>query len=598
LTETKHLATDVLVIGGGAAGCSAALSASRHGAKTLVVVKGKMGRSGATPLASALGLPIAVPGPYGLLRTLKGAYSWLADRMPLPLPRKYRDALGGIGAFHYWLVEQEYFLDYGLWMSKVFYPRLESTGLYGRRDLEGNLVTPLGEDLDFHLHSNGMTGYQFGESRRKEVRAHGIPVMEEASACALLRDAAGGVCGAMVFEYLTGQLYSITAKKTILATGHTNWLARRATGTREMAGNGLAMAARAGAECINLEMQWYHASDMAYPDSWMRLHAYPNPLSGSAHRGVMSDRSGEEYMTIEHFKSDMPYVIQMKKLYQRVQLGKAEWDRGSFASYRRVEPEALRNYQYHDEFYRKLGLNMATDQLECGATFHMSGGGVRANTKTMETRVPGLYIAGGVGGHMLGALCLASFDGDVAGAHAARTARSVQSPRLDLTQVATIERRLSGLLDTAQQHNSSDALSPIAIKHRIRSAVSDGLMFVKSETKLRRLQHELDEIEASLIPKVRLRTGARAYNTDLIEALDLHDMIDAARLIARAALERRESRGPHFREDYPFTDNENWLKQIVVSMSGKDIATRTETVRQKYVKPPAGKFDYLSHPYV
>ena len=75
-----------------------------------------------------------------------------------------------------------------------------------------------------------------------------------------------------------GELYAVTAKSIILATGHTNWLSKRATGTREMAANGLGMAARAGAEFQNLEIQWFHASDSAYPASWMRLHHFPKMM--------------------------------------------------------------------------------------------------------------------------------------------------------------------------------------------------------------------------------------------------------------------------------------------------------------------------------
>ena len=123
-------------------------------------------------------------------------------------------------------------------------------------------------------------------------------------------------------------------------------------------------------------------------------------------------------------------------------------------------------------------------------------------------------------------------------------------------------------------------------------------MFVKTEASLKRLLTELDRIEDESIPRIQLRTNTLAYNTDLVDALDAPDMVDAARLIAHAALSRNESRGPHFREDYPRTDNDQWLKQIVVSMQGRDVTTRLEPIKQKYLKPPRGQFDYLADPYV
>jgi succinate dehydrogenase / fumarate reductase flavoprotein subunit len=588
---------DVLVIGGGAAGCAAALTARRQGARPLLVVKGKMGRSGATPLASALGLPLPVPGPYTLLRALKALYSSVSRVVRLPLPRRYRLALRTVGAYHYWLTEQDYFLDYGLWLHKVFCPQLERTGLYARRDEAGDLVTPRGAFKDFHLHSNGMTGYQFGEARRKEVLNAGIPVMEETTAFALLQGADREVVGALVFDYAAGNLFAIEAKTTIVATGHTNWLATRATGTREMAANGLAMSARAGAECQNLEIQWCHAADMASPSCWMRLHNYPNPLSGSEHRAVMANSSGQEYMRIEDYAVHMPYVIQLKKLYEQVRAGAARWDSGSFANYRLVEPQALEEHQYHWEFYRKLGLSMATDRLECGATWHMTGGGIRADTKTMQTSVPGLYIAGGIGGHTLGSLSFATYDGELAGAHAASAAARMRKPQRDPAQVRAGEEYLNSLLATTDARKAADSVSPIAVKRKIRELVSAGMLYAKTERRLLTLLEGLSDVEERLLPRMRLRDARTHYNWDLVDAIDSRDMLLASRMSARSSLSRAESRGPHFREDYPFTDNVNWLKHVVATVRDNEVCIRLENVPQRYVKPKAERVDYLANPY-
>src|SRR5579862_1666420 len=88
--KSTNAETDVLVIGGGAAGCSAALKAHEMGARVLMVVKGKIGRSGATPLAAHLTSSRAIPGPYPLLSKLTRAFSALSDALPLPLPARYR----------------------------------------------------------------------------------------------------------------------------------------------------------------------------------------------------------------------------------------------------------------------------------------------------------------------------------------------------------------------------------------------------------------------------------------------------------------------------------------------------------------------------
>ena len=594
--HAESIDTDVLVIGGGSAGLSAALRADSAGADVLLVVKGKMGRSGATPLASCLGAAPPIRGSYQFLTTLKKLYAKLTDVVPLPVPRQYDDAMRLMLEFHYWLVDQDYFLDFGLWLAKRFYPQLESSGIAVRRDEDGTPEVPPGSPY-YIIHSHGMTGYQYGESKRKEVLATSIKVMEETMAFSLLKSANGAVAGAMVLDYLNGRLYRVRAKTTVLATGHTNWLSTRATGTREMAANGLAMAVRAGAELTNLEIQWFHSSDLAEPASWMRLHNYPNPLNGTEHRASMSNTDNETYMRIEDFDTVMPYTIQMKKLYEQVRAGKARWDGGSYTDYRQVEPKALRNYQYHWEFYKKLGLDMSKDRFESVPTWHMSAGGVLADPASMKTAVDNLYIAGAVGGHMLGALTLAAYDGELAGKNAAARAARNHAPVIEEEQVHAAERHISSLLAKTSTGNGTSTHSPIAVKKRIRAAVWENMMYAKTGEGLNRALREFADIRTQMLPELQLRSATLRYNTDLMDALDLEDMLDVCEMCAHASLVREESRGPHFREDFPFTDNDNWLKQVVVRRTAGRVRTRFAPVANKYLKPEPGKRDYLRDPF-
>ena len=596
--RAQRIETDVLVIGGGAAGCAAALRAREHGADVLMVVKGKMGRSGATPFASALAAAAPIPGPYPLLKALKKLYSGVPDAVRPPMPAALAESLRQVLDYHFWLTDQDYFVDFGLWVAKAFFPGLERNGTYILRDAAGDPEVAPVKNPTYLLHSHGMTGYLFGESKRKEVLATDVGVMEEAMVFSLLRGAGGEVAGALVLDYVRGRLYEVVAKTTILATGHTNWLSTRATGTREMAANGLAMALGAGAELQNLEIQWYHASDMAYPESWMRLHNYPNRLTGTHRRPVMVNAEGETYMRIEDYPVNMPYTIQMKALYHQVKAGKARWDGGNFTDFREVEPKLLEKFQYHWEFYEKIGLDMVEDPLESAPTWHMSAGGVRADISDMRTQVPRLFIAGAVGGHALGGIPFATFDGEVAGAEAAREARRPGAPKPVAGQVGAGEARLAGLLSEPSRERNERDIAPIQIKKRIRAVVWDHMMYEKTGPGLEAALAAFASIEEEMVPNMRLRTTATRYNTDLVDALDVQDMLDVCRATASASLAREESRGPHFRADFPFTDNDNWLKRIVARREGGELRTRFEPVRQKYLKPRRGRLDYFGDPYV
>ena len=592
--KAEAFETDVLIIGGGAAGCSAALQAHRMGARVQMVVKGKMGRSGATPLASGIAAGPRLGVPYPLVVVGAKIYDFLSNFMTVPIPAKYKNILRGVLDAHYGLVDQDYFLRFSLWALGRFFPRLEDNGFYVLRHDNGEPVHPGANAYTYVSHTHGMTGYQFGESRRKEVLVAGIPVMEEAMAFEILKNDDGEVAGALVLDYKTGQLYAIKAGATILATGHTNWLAKRTTGTREMAANGLAMAVRAGAELENLEMQWFHAGDMASPDSWMRLHHYPNPFHGSDHRGTMKNSAGETYMVIEEYDTRVPYPIQMKKLYEQIKAGKATWEGGTYMNFSRVEADNLKNYQYHWEFYEKLGKNMATDDIECGITWHMTAGGIRIDGKTMGTGLRRFYVAGAAGGHMLGGLPLATYDGEIAATSAVTCARGNGMPApWDAEHVTKAEQRLSNLLGTAK--SNEPGLSPIQLKTRIREIVSNDMMYARNEQGLQNALTRYAAVRAEL-PKLRLRSASAQYNTDLIDALDIEDMLDVCEMTAHASLQRQESRGSHFREDHPFTDNDNWLKRIVVKRENGEVKTRIEPAKQKYVDYKPGRVDFFKDP--
>ena len=591
--RVKTLDTDVLIVGGGTAGCTAALTAHELGARVLMVVKGKMGRSGATPLAAHFAGTPPMPGSYRLWSGLKRIFAAVSEIAPVfPLPSRYQQLLATTaGQDHYWLVDQDYLLDAGLWTAKQFPETLEKRGLYVLRDRDGKPMTPPGQ-TKYVSYKIGMSGYQLGEFKRKEVLAAGLQVLEEAMVFALLTGADGETTGAMVLDYAGGNLYAVRAKSIILATGHTNWISKRATGTREMAANGLAMAARVGAELQNLEIQWFHASDSAYPASWMRLHHIPNRLVGSPHQAEMVNSEGEVYLRNADFNASMPYTIQLKNLYQQVKQGKARWDGGNFVDYRHLDDDAKERL-YNWPFYERLGQDASNQPLEVAPTWHMSAGGIRANIKTMETRVPGLFIAGPVGGHTLGGLNFASYDGLLAARQAVSRSRRVSSPVLDEVEV----RAFGDSIGTHLTNAGTGGESPIRVKNRIRNVVWERLMFVKSAPGLEKAIRELETIKEEVVPHMRLRTNAARYNTDLVDALDVQDMLQVAEMVIHAALARKESRGPHFREDFPFTDNKNWLKYVVVSREDNMVTTRLEPARQKYVRPQPEVLDYFDNPY-
>ena len=179
------------------------------------------------------------------------------------------------------LIDQNWARGCGQWIENVYYPELEEAGLYLRRDDQGNVVTSPGKIRSVAANTQGNSGVPFMDLRRKQVIRAGIPRLEETAVTALLRRPDGSVCGVFALNVITGEYQVVLGRAVILATGYSDRLHARSTGTREMSGDGIAMAWCAGATLANLEMQWWHTNDIADPPTWQRMQVYPNPMLGS-----------------------------------------------------------------------------------------------------------------------------------------------------------------------------------------------------------------------------------------------------------------------------------------------------------------------------
>ena len=554
---TEVLRTDVLVIGGGAAGANAALKAADRGARVVMVVKGFLGKSGCSIFASHL--------PYYDESTAEKA----SDR--------FRYA---VRYYNHYLTDQEHVRRMGQYMRTEFHAELERLGVYWLRGEDDRPLTPPNRVPIVVANKQGASGPVIMEKRRREILHRGIPVLEENAATALLVDD-GRVVGATVLDYRHGRVSVVLAGATILATGHSDYLAARATATREQSVDGIAMAIRIGAEMANLEMQWWHVSDMAYPRSWMRMHLYPNPLLGTTESSRLYNSKGQVFYEQKTHSpaSSAPYVEQARRLALEVQRGTARWDGGYYSGYDHIPPDVVKAYQRQAKVWEKVGLDVGRDRLECGITWHMRQGGINLDTETMRTSIPGLYAAGGIGCHYLGGVGPVSYDGKVAGIAAADEARGRVEPALPEAQVGAETQRIEGFLRTG-----ADGPFPIQVKRTIRDIMWE-LGYVKNETKLRTALGKLEDLRERHVPRLRVQSTSRRFNTGWLDALDVVAMIDACEATVRSALLRQESRGPFYREDYPFVDNEHWIAKVILRRDGRGWTSRIEPIPTPYLKP-------------
>lgn len=571
MSQTIRLETDVLVIGGGLAGARSALSASEEGLKTIMVVKGLLGKSGCSIFAGNLNYYAAPEDEDGKAEEY-------------PLEERIRRSMDFQAKYTHYLGDQEYLRDAQIFTLTEFYPWLERHGMYVLRDDHGTIVSDHPRRTSAWLVQMGMSGTLIMDLYRKLILARKeIQVFEETTVTRLLTND-GEVVGAAALDFVNGKFYIIRAKVVILATGHSNYLSERATGTRDGSASGWVMAYEAGCRLRNIEMQWYHASDVAYPATWMRLHLYPNPMPGTEHRSQLFNQEGEMFYDSNWMGDNpVPYIMQLKYLIKQVTAGKAQVDGGYYSNYRHVEPKVIDKWFYQAQFMNKIGVDLKTEMMENGITWHMNVGGVYANGKTMESDMPGLLIAGSVGSLVTGGLPNVTWDGIVAIRTAAERVRSMPSLKpLNEEQVAAEEARVHGLFRT----EPAQGLLPGQVKKSIRRVMWEKHNYIKTEQSMQEALDGLLRIEEEELPRMRLQTDTTRYNYDWVDALDAVDMLEALKLEVQMCLFRKESRGAFYREDYPNTDNENWLVHVTSRKDANgELRIETEPVDLPYVRP-------------
>ena len=538
------VATEVVIVGGGAAGCYAALELNRRGIKSLIVCKGMVGKSGASLFAGNL---------------------VISGRLLGNTEANARNTAEFLIKYHnQFLIDQDWARACGHWIENVYYAELEEAGLYLRRDDAGNVVTSPGMIRSVAANVQGNSGVPFMDLRRKQIIRAGIQRLEETVATALLRRPDGSVGGVFCLDHLTGEYVVVTARAVIMATGYSDRLYPRSTGTREMSADGIAMAWRAGATLVNMEMQWWHTNDVAHPPTWQRMQIYPNPMLGSEKSARMVNALGEEFFNQQQDDplAFGPYTVQLKALARQVQAGKARYEGGYYAGFDNCTAAEVETYTTYAKAFHQLGLDFPEQLLETAVTAHYRQGGIDVDTATMRASVPGLYVAGGVGGHSNGLIALATYDGKV-------VADGVTADLAELGDGAPDERDIA--LECARlealRNSSGTGMAPVQVKEKLRTLMWDKVGIEKTAANMTSALDDLAAIRRDVLPAMRIANRTRSANYEWLDAIDVINMVDACELIIHSSLERKESRGPFFRRDFPLMDNGKWLVANVLKKS-------------------------------
>jgi len=551
--EYERKQTDVLVVGGGAAGCRAAIEAHDRGAQVTLAVKGRFTRSGSTfyPLTIALGYTCAVPGGDGA-----------------GLEMHYQEIMNaGQGMVSPALAR--------ILAEEAPARLLDLLDRYGMAFLEaGGEVLSIKPDFGSgQVRAGGATQPAMRESFGREIGKRGIDILERTAIVRLLGDHDG--CVGAVGVTQAGKPITISAKTTVLATGGGSTAFLYHKNTPDLTFDGHAMALALGAELVNMEF-YQMTLGLTAPIRRMAV-----PLSYLALEPRLTNGLGEEFLSpylppgvspadcLQHRAGDGPFHTEGVGKYfdvavfDELRAGRGTESGGVQADFTAVDAARLRaDILGWYEWARGRGVDLCVHPVDISPKVHAFNGGVLINQEA-ETTVPNLFACGEAAGGPHGANRVGGnqFAGtQVFGQRAGRFA-AARSAELERPVVsAVVEQQIAGVgerLAALRQRETGRA--PQALQQAMQTTMWYEMGVYKDAASLRRCLEKLSTIEDDL-PVLQVSDGRSHFL-----ALSLPHLLTTARVVAGAALMREESRGPHYRIDFPDRDDARFGQSIVVN---------------------------------
>ena len=568
---------DVLIIGAGGAGLSAAVAASAAGARVGVVTKSLLGKAHTV---------MAEGGVAAAMANVDERDSWKVH---------FADTMRGGQYLNNWRMAEIHAKE-----APDRVKELEAWGALFDRTKDGRILQRNfgGHRYPRLAHVGDRTGLEMIRTLQDHGIHQGIDFHMEHTILTLLKDG-DRICGAFGYDRERGRFKLFRAGAVVLATGGIGRAYLITSNSWEYTGDGIALAYHAGATMLDMEFVQFHPTGMIWPPS-VRGILVTEGVRGEG--GILVNNAGRRFMfddipdnyrssTADNEEEGWRYVTGDKNarrppelltrdhvarcIRREVREGRGSPHGGVFLDISWIKakvsnaPEHIKKKlpsMYHQ--FKQLGdIDITKEPMEVGPTTHYMMGGIKVDAESQMSDVPGLFAAGECaaglhGANRLGGNSLSDLlvFGQRAGKFAADYAREHAAGAIPRDQAEAAAKR--ALLPLERQ---GSAEGPYAIQHSLQSRMQDLVGIVRREEEM---LAALDEIAAL---KHRAATvgvpGNREYNNGWHTALDLDSLLTVSELITRAAIERKESRGGHFREDFPDKSPE-WGKYNIVIRKG------------------------------
>ncbi|GAA3299154.1 MULTISPECIES: succinate dehydrogenase flavoprotein subunit [Glutamicibacter] len=389
------------------------------------------------------------------------------------------------------------------------------------------------------------------------------------------------VAGVVSYDLATGELHVFQAKSVIFASGGAGKVFKTTSNAHTLTGDGMGIAFRAGLPLEDMEFFQFHPTGLAGLGILL--------TEGARGEGaILRNSDGERFMEryAPTIKDLAPRDIVARAMANEVREGRGCGPNKDYVllDLTHLEPEHIES-KLPDitEFARTyLGVEPFTDPVPVYPTAHYAMGGVPTNINTEvlqdnDTVIPGLYAAGEVacvsvhGSNRLGTNSLLDINvfGKRAGVAAAEYSKTADFVELPQNPEAFVSAQLEGVL------NGTGTERVAELRSILQETMDANVQVFRDERSLKEARDVIEDLRRRY-KNISIQDKGKRFNLDLLEAVELGFLLDLAEVITVAALHRKESRGGHYREDYPDRDDENFMKH---SMSYRDAEAVTEDIK-------------------
>jgi len=552
---------DVLVIGAGGAGLRAAIEASAQGTKVAVVTKSLLGTAHTV---------MAEGGMAAAMGNVDDRDNWRVH---------FADTMRGGQYLNNWRMAELHAKE-----APARVHELEAWGAVFDRTKDGRILQRNfgGHRYPRLAHVGDRTGLELIRTLQDHGIHRGLDVYMEYTIVTLLTDS-GRIAGAVGYDRERGRFHVFQAKAVVLATGGLGRAYKITSNSWEYTGDGYALAYNVGAALQDMEFIQFHPTGMVWPPSVRGVLVTEGVrgeggilLNSEGHRFMFDDipenyrnqtakdeDEGWRYTQGDKNANRPPELLTRdhvaRCINREVKAGRGTPHGGVYLDIAWIKkhlPNSAEHIKrklpsmYH-QFKQLANLDITETPMEVGPTTHYTMGGIQVDGDTQMSTVPGLFAAGEAaaglhGANRLGGNSLSDLIvfGKRAGEYAALFAKANGTTQLDDHQIDGAVQMALAPFD-----RGTSGENPYSVQHELQDMMQSLVGIVRQESEMR---DALDRIRDLRTRADRAGVGGnREYNNGWHTAIDLHNLLTVSEAIARSAVERKESRGAHFREDFP-----------------------------------------------